>query len=59
MRLRDVPWAAEVEVVVAGNGWYSLPVAWAARSRRDSARPALGEAVNFWGAEQLERPGGG
>ncbi|UYN84013.1 MAG: SDR family oxidoreductase [Microcella sp.] len=58
-----------VEGIGGENGWYSLPVAWAARGwldklvggvglrrgRRDAERLAPGEAVDFWRVEQLER----
>ena len=58
-----------VEGIGGANGWYSLPVAWAARGwldklvggvglrrgRRDAERLAPGEAVDFWRVEQLER----
>lgn len=58
-----------VEGIGGENGWYSLPVAWAARGwldklvggvglrrgRRDPERLAQGEAVDFWRVETLER----
>jgi uncharacterized protein YbjT (DUF2867 family) len=58
-----------VEGIGGDNGWYSLPVAWAARGwldklvggvglrrgRRDPDRLAPGEAVDFWRVETLER----
>jgi len=58
-----------VEGIGGDNGWYSLPVAWAARGwldklvggvglrrgRRDSDRLAPGEAVDFWRVEKLDR----
>jgi uncharacterized protein YbjT (DUF2867 family) len=59
-----------VEGIGGDNGWYSLPVAWAARGwldklvggvglrrgRRDPHRLAQGEALDFWRVEKLERP---
>lgn len=58
-----------VEGIGGSNGWYSLPVAWAARGwldklvggvglrrgRRDPDRLAQGEALDFWRVEQLDR----
>ncbi len=58
-----------VEGIGGDNGWYSLPVAWAARGwldklvggvglrrgRRDPDRLAQGEALDFWRVEQLDR----
>ncbi|MBX9717592.1 MAG: SDR family oxidoreductase [Microbacteriaceae bacterium] len=58
-----------VEGIGGDNGWYSLPVAWAARGwldklvggvglrrgRRDPDRLAPGEAVDFWRVETLDR----
>ena len=58
-----------VEGIGGDNGWYSLPVAWAARGwvdklvggvglrrgRRDPDRLAQGEALDFWRVERLER----
>ena len=58
-----------VESIGGDNGWYSLPVAWAARGwldklvggvglrrgRRDPDRLAPGEAVDFWRVENLDR----
>jgi len=58
-----------VEGIGGDNGWYSLPVAWAARGwldklvggvglrrgRRDPHRLAPGEALDFWRVEQLDR----
>ena len=64
----DALWRV-VEGIGGKNGWYSLPVAWAARGwldklvggvglrrgRRDSDRLAPGEALDFWRVEQLDR----
>jgi uncharacterized protein YbjT (DUF2867 family) len=61
-------WAV-VEGIGGDNGWYSLPVAWAARGwvdklvggvglrrgRRDSLRLAPGDALDFWRVEQIDR----
>jgi uncharacterized protein YbjT (DUF2867 family) len=61
-------WAV-VEGIGGDNGWYSLPVAWAARGwvdklvggvglrrgRRDSVRLAPGDALDFWRVEQIDR----
>ncbi|WP_116049348.1 SDR family oxidoreductase [Amycolatopsis palatopharyngis] len=58
-----------IEGVGGTNGWYSFPLAWAVRGwldrlaggvglrrgRRDQERLNLGEAVDFWRVEQLER----
>lgn len=58
-----------VEGLGGENGWYSLPVAWAARGwldklvggvglrrgRRDPDRLAAGDAVDFWRVEELDR----
>ncbi len=58
-----------VESIGGANGWYSLPVAWAARGwldklvggvglrrgRRDPDRLAPGDAVDFWRVEELDR----
>jgi uncharacterized protein YbjT (DUF2867 family) len=58
-----------VEGIGGVNGWYSLPVAWAARGwldklvggvglrrgRRDTDRLAPGEALDFWRVERLDR----
>ena len=58
-----------VEGIGGENGWYSLPVAWAARGwldklvggvglrrgRRDPDRLAVGEALDFWRVEKLDR----
>lgn len=57
-----------VESIGGDNGWYSLPVAWAARGwldklvggvglrrgRRDQDRLVTGDALDFWRVEQLE-----
>lgn len=59
-----------VEGVGGDRGWYSLPIAWAARGfldrlaggvglrrgRRHPDRLAVGDAVDFWRVEALERP---
>ena len=58
-----------VEGIGGDNGWYSLPVAWAARGwldklvggvglrrgRRDPHRLAPGDALDFWRVEQIDR----
>ena len=58
-----------VEGIGGDNGWYSLPVAWAARGwldklvggvglrrgRRDSERLAPGDALDFWRVEHIDR----
>ncbi len=58
-----------VEGIGGDNGWYSLPVAWAARGwvdklvggvglrrgRRDPVRLAPGDALDFWRVEELDR----
>ena len=65
----DAVWRV-VEGVGGERGWYSLPIAWAARGlvdrlvggvglrrgRRHPDRLALGDAVDFWRVEALERP---
>src|SRR5207245_1167586 len=52
-----------------GNGWYSFPLAWAVRGwmdrlvggvglrrgRRDQSRLNLGDAVDWWRVEEIER----
>lgn len=74
--LQEVPSTASPEAlwrVVEGiggdNGWYSLPVAWAARGwldklvggvglrrgRRDPDRLAPGDALDFWRVEHIDR----
>jgi hypothetical protein len=64
----DLWWA--VEGIGGDRGWYSFPLAWAVRGlldrlaggvglrrgRRDPDRLALGDAVDFWRVEALERP---
>lgn len=59
-----------VEGIGGEHGWYSLPIAWTARGfidrvvggvglrrgRRHPDRLALGDAVDFWRVEALERP---
>ncbi|WP_150308518.1 SDR family oxidoreductase [Planctomonas psychrotolerans] len=58
-----------IEGIGGDNGWYSLPVAWAARGlldkfiggvglrrgRRNPDRLQVGEALDFWRVETLER----
>ena len=58
-----------VESVGGQNGWYSMPVAWAARGwldklvggvglrrgRRDPDRLVTGDALDFWRVENIER----
>ena len=65
----DAVWRV-VEGVGGEHGWYSLPIAWAARGlldrlvggvglrrgRRHPDRLSLGDAVDFWRVEALERP---
>ncbi len=62
-------WRA-VEGIGGDRGWYSFPLAWAARGlmdrlvggvglrrgRRDPDRLQVGEAVDFWRVEAIERP---
>ncbi|MBN9607227.1 MAG: SDR family oxidoreductase [Actinomycetales bacterium] len=57
-----------VEGIGGDNGWYSFPLAWAVRGwidklvggvglrrgRRDAARLALGDSLDFWRVESLE-----
>jgi uncharacterized protein YbjT (DUF2867 family) len=64
----DLWWA--IEGIGGDRGWYSFPLAWAVRGlldrivggvglrrgRRDPDRLALGEPVDFWRVEALERP---
>jgi uncharacterized protein YbjT (DUF2867 family) len=64
----DLWWA--IEGIGGDRGWYSFPLAWAVRGlldrivggvglrrgRRDPDRLALGDAVDFWRVEALERP---
>ena len=61
-------WAV-VEGVGGQNGWYSLPTAWAARGwldklvggvglrrgRRDAQRLVVGDALDFWRVEEMDR----
>ena len=61
-------WAV-IEGIGGENGWYSLPVAWAARGaidklfggvglrrgRRHSARLNTGDALDFWRVEKIDR----
>ncbi|SFB52493.1 Uncharacterized conserved protein YbjT, contains NAD(P)-binding and DUF2867 domains [Amycolatopsis marina] len=58
-----------IEGVGGTNGWYSFPLAWAVRGwldrlsggvglrrgRRDQERLNLGDAVDFWRVEQIDR----
>jgi hypothetical protein len=58
-----------VEGIGGANGWYSFPLAWAARGlldrlvggaglrrgRRDPRRLRVGEALDWWRVEELER----
>lgn len=62
-------WRA-VEGIGGDRGWYSFPLAWAVRGlldrliggvglrrgRRDPDRLAVGDAVDFWRVETIERP---
>jgi uncharacterized protein YbjT (DUF2867 family) len=62
-------WAA-IEGIGGDRGWYSFPLAWALRGlldrlvggvglrrgRRDPDHTAVGEAIDFWRVEALERP---
>ncbi|PYC84733.1 DUF2867 domain-containing protein [Streptomyces tateyamensis] len=59
-----------VEGIGGTNGWYSFPLAWALRGwldrlvggvglrrgRRDPARLRVGDALDFWRVEAIERP---
>lgn len=58
-----------VEAIGGENGWYSFPLAWAARGwldrmvggvglrrgRRDPARLRIGDSLDFWRVEEIER----
>ncbi|MCU1406657.1 MAG: NAD(P)-dependent oxidoreductase [Glaciihabitans sp.] len=58
-----------IEGIGGDNGWYSFPVAWAARGwmdkivggvglrrgRRDAKRLSVGDALDFWRVEQIDR----
>jgi hypothetical protein len=58
-----------IEGIGGENGWYSFPLAWAVRGaldrlaggvglrrgRRDAQRTAVGEPIDFWRVEALER----
>jgi uncharacterized protein YbjT (DUF2867 family) len=58
-----------VEGIGGDNGWYSFPLAWAARGwmdkvvggvglrrgRRDASRLSAGDALDFWRVEQIDR----
>lgn len=65
----DDVWAA-VEGIGGDRGWYSFPLAWAVRGmldrlaggvglrrgRRDPDRLMVGDAVDFWRVEEIDRP---
>ncbi|MEU4266338.1 SDR family oxidoreductase [Streptomyces sp. NPDC026092] len=58
-----------IEGIGGQNGWYSFPLAWAVRGwldrvlggaglrrgRRDAARLRVGDALDFWRVEEIER----
>ncbi|WP_213814053.1 SDR family oxidoreductase [Glaciihabitans sp. dw_435] len=58
-----------IEGIGGDNGWYSFPLAWAARGwmdklvggvglrrgRRDAKRLKVGDALDFWRVEQIDR----
>ncbi|MFB8183330.1 DUF2867 domain-containing protein, partial [Streptomyces sp. NPDC055966] len=60
-----------IEGIGGENGWYSLPLAWAARGwvdrlvggvglrrgRRDARRLRAGDSLDFWRVEEIERGG--
>ncbi len=60
-----------IESIGGEHGWYSVPLAWSMRGwadrlvggvglrrgRRDPRRLHVGEALDWWGVEQLDRPG--
>jgi uncharacterized protein YbjT (DUF2867 family) len=64
----DAVWR-QIERIGGETGWHSMPVAWAARGaldvlaggmthrrgRRDPERLSVGEVVDFWRVEQLDR----
>ena len=64
----DAVWRV-IEAIGGENGWYSFPLAWAARGwidklvggvglrrgRRDPERLHVGDALDFWRVERLER----
>ncbi|GAA3902867.1 SDR family oxidoreductase [Streptomyces gulbargensis] len=64
----DALWRV-VEGIGGENGWYSFPLAWAVRGwldrlaggvglrrgRRDAARLRVGDALDFWRVEEIER----
>jgi uncharacterized protein YbjT (DUF2867 family) len=73
---RDIHSAADpehvwsrIEAIGGDNGWYSFPLAWAARGwldrlvggvglrrgRRDASRLHTGDALDFWRVESIER----
>lgn len=66
--IEDLWWA--VEGIGGDRGWYSFPLAWAVRGfldrlaggvgqrrgRRDPDRLAVGDAVDLWRVEAIERP---
>jgi uncharacterized protein YbjT (DUF2867 family) len=59
-----------IEGIGGENGWYSFPLAWAARGwldrlvggvglrrgRRDPCRLRVGDALDFWRVEEIRRP---
>ncbi|MFD0559431.1 uncharacterized protein YbjT (DUF2867 family) [Stackebrandtia endophytica] len=59
-----------IEAIGGENGWYSFPLAWSVRGwidrltggvglrrgRRDARRLRVGEALDWWRVEHLERP---
>jgi Protein of unknown function (DUF2867). len=67
--LRQMSSGGVVEGIGGVNGWYSLPVAWAARGlldkmvggvglrrgRRDPNKLVNGDALDFWRVEKIER----
>jgi uncharacterized protein YbjT (DUF2867 family) len=45
-----------IEAVGGDNGWYSFPLAWnVRRGRRHPQRLSVGEALDFWRVEDIER----
>ncbi|MFG2331771.1 SDR family oxidoreductase [Streptomyces sp. NPDC048604] len=64
----DILWRV-IEGVGGENGWYSFPLAWSVRGwfdrlvggvglrrgRRDAARLRVGDALDFWRVEEIER----
>ncbi|WP_217146107.1 SDR family oxidoreductase [Streptomyces sp. AC627_RSS907] len=65
---REALWKV-IEGVGGDNGWYSFPLAWAVRGwldrfvggvglrrgRRDAARLRVGDSLDFWRVEEIER----